>query len=57
MLFYMQTVLTLLFGLLEVSTVCYALWNFASLSVGFHVIQKEGEVRDNTEVRGDAVVK
>eukprot|EP00172_Hildenbrandia_rubra_P000444 Plantae.Rhodophyta-Hildenbrandia_rubra.ctg12165.p1 GENE.Plantae.Rhodophyta-Hildenbrandia_rubra.ctg12165~~Plantae.Rhodophyta-Hildenbrandia_rubra.ctg12165.p1 ORF type:complete len:837 (-),score=87.56 Plantae.Rhodophyta-Hildenbrandia_rubra.ctg12165:370-2556(-) len=40
-LLYIQMMLTPLFGAMEVSAVCYALWNFASLSVGFHVVQKE----------------
>lgn len=40
-LLYMQLALTPVYGLMEVSAVSYALWNFNKLAVGFHVVQKE----------------
>lgn len=40
-LLYMQLILSPIFGLMEVAAVSYALWNFAKLSVGFHVVEKD----------------
>jgi beta-1,4-mannosyltransferase len=41
-LLYIQLALTPVFGLMEVCSVAYALWNFSVLSVAFHVVQKQG---------------
>lgn len=46
---YAQLGLTPIFGVMEVWAVCYALWNFTKLSVGFHVVQKDGGSGDVKE--------
>lgn len=43
-LLYVQMILSPVFGIMEVVAVCYALWNFAKLSVGFHVVEKDSRV-------------
>jgi beta-1,4-mannosyltransferase len=48
-LLYAQLALTPVFGLMEVCSVAYALWNFSVLSVAFHVVQKQG-APDDAEV-------
>lgn len=40
-LLYVQLILSPIFGIMEVAAVSYALWNFAKLSVGFHVVEKD----------------
>lgn len=40
-LLYVQVVLTPIFGVMEMMSVCYALWNFSTVSRKFHVVQKD----------------
>ncbi|PXF42370.1 Beta-1,4-mannosyltransferase egh [Gracilariopsis chorda] len=42
-LFYSQLVLTPVFGVVELSAVCYAILNYKRISTAFHVVQKDGE--------------
>lgn len=42
-LLYMQLALTPVYGVMEVSSVAYALWNFTKVATGFHVVQKESQ--------------
>lgn len=47
-LLYMQVVLAPVFGLMEVGAVSYGLWNFAKLSVGFHIVEKDVRMAEET---------
>lgn len=60
-LFYLQVLLSPLFGTMEVLSSFYAYWNFRKLSTGFHVVQKDVGVAVNqcnslNDVGADVVV-
>lgn len=48
-LLYLQMMLTPVFGIMEVSAVLYGLFYFRTLSVGFHVVDKDGAAAGKVE--------